>query len=342
MNNCGLKAKVFVPCVSGGNNVLFTGSTNGCSLLDKFVSQEPAGQIGKQKLTVSKQLAKIEAAYLRFDRWWRAGNDSARMDDQYDKALEEIAGRDCTADEIDMFAIGLNKFKDWNGETAGYFLSALINSSTEREFTLHVSHLEGKLLMLGYMNRKNVTVYGDCEGVGAGMESGTLVLHGNISRDTGLGMKGGRIVVHGDTGICVGGHMTGGCIIVMGSAGDFVGGGMRGGRIEIGKNAGEQLGHEMKFGHILVRGSVGDKAGAFMEDGRIIILGDSGNLTGWGMQKGSIYVRGYAKGEVGERMAGGKLTILGRISGISYELKGGEIWQGKMLVVRDGHRLWWR
>jgi len=139
---------------------------------------------------------------------------------------------------------------------------------------------------------------GDLSGVhwiGAKMQSGRIVVHGNAGRHVGSELRGGEIHVLGEASDWVGGEMHGGLIHVRGRAGHLVGAAYRGsargmtkGTILIGGDAGNEIGHSMRRGLIAIGGSIGDLAGINMLAGSIFVFGDSGIRHGAGMKRGTI------------------------------------------------------
>jgi len=139
---------------------------------------------------------------------------------------------------------------------------------------------------------------GDLSGVhwiGAKMQSGHVVVHGNAGRHVGSEMRGGEIHVLGDASDWVGGEMHGGLIHVRGKAGHLVGAAYRGsakgmtkGTILVGGDAGNEIGHSMRRGMIAIGGSIGDLAGINMLAGSIFVFGESGIRHGAGMKRGTI------------------------------------------------------
>ena len=131
--------------------------------------------------------------------------------------------------------------------------------------------------------------------IGAKMQSGKVVIHGNAGRHIGSEMRGGEIHVLGDASDWVGGEMHGGLIHVRGKAGHLVGSAYRGsakgmtkGTILIGGGAGNEIGHSMRRGLIAIGGDVGDLAGINMLAGSILLFGESGIRHGAGMKRGTI------------------------------------------------------
>ena len=131
--------------------------------------------------------------------------------------------------------------------------------------------------------------------IGAKMQSGRIIIHGDGGRHIGSEMRGGEIHVLGSASDWVGGEMHGGLIHVRGNAGHLVGSAYRGsakgmtkGTILVGGNAGNEIGHSMRRGLIAIGGYIGDLAGLNMLAGSIFIFGDSGIRHGAGMKRGTL------------------------------------------------------
>ena len=83
-------------------------------------------------------------------------------------------------------------------EISGLFLSALIDESRDDDFTIHTVE-ELSLMLLGYKNRKNITLVGeDSHFVGNHMLGGTITIRFGRSDGIGFRMEGGRIIIEGD------------------------------------------------------------------------------------------------------------------------------------------------
>lgn len=139
---------------------------------------------------------------------------------------------------------------------------------------------------------------GDLSGVhwiGAKLQAGRIVVHGNAGRHVGSEMRGGEIHVLGDASDWVGGELHGGLIHVRGRAGHLVGAAYRGsakgmtkGTILIGGDAGNEIGHSMRRGLIAIGGNIGDLAGFNILAGSIFVFGESGIRHGAGMKRGTL------------------------------------------------------
>jgi len=97
----------------------------------------------------------------------------------------------------------------------GWYLSALINGSRDKDFKIITNYLSKTIDYIGYKNTKNIDV------------------NGNVGGLIGDGMKGGKITVNGNAGDWVGDCMEDGEITINGNARDGVGGYMEGGKIHL-------------------------------------------------------------------------------------------------------------
>jgi hypothetical protein len=179
----------------------------------------------------------------------------------YKNALAAVRRTPKTAHDVEAVCIALSEKQDMEyfDYKAGVFLSALINTSHSRNFRLHIGHLQRPVYVLGVLNTKNITIWGDC---------GDLL---------GFRMRGGRIIVYGEAGADVGCEMKNGKIIVNGDVAESAGEGMSGGKLVVKGNAGETLASDMKGGEIIVHGKIkGFAAQPFaqpMSKGKITIFG---------------------------------------------------------------------
>ena len=140
--------------------------------------------------------------------------------------------------------------------------------------------------------------------IGSGMESGKIIINGDVGLQLGCEMNGGEIEVNGNVSSWIGMEMHGGTIKINGNAGDYVGCAYRG----------EWRG--MKGGKIIIQGNAGNNIGGGMMAGEIYIGGDAGNFCGIRMKGGEITVRGNAGRAPGAEMVSGIIKIHGRISSL--------------------------
>jgi len=140
--------------------------------------------------------------------------------------------------------------------------------------------------------------------IGYRMETGSVIIEGNVGMYLGEEMSGGSIVVTGNVESWLGVKMKGGQIEVKGNAGDLVGAGYRG----------TTLG--MNGGSILINGNAGDEIGCWMRNGTIRVKGNTGFMPGIHMNGGTILIEGNCEGRAGAQMRGGKILVTGHIPSI--------------------------
>ena len=210
------------------------------------------------------------------------------------------------------------KYFEW---FTGYYLSALINGSKDKDFRIITNYLSKTIDWIGYKNRKNIDVNGNAGGgVGLDMKKGTITINGNAGWGVGGGMEDGKITVNGNAGNWVGDSMKDGKITVKGNAGNKVGYEMGGGKITINRNAGNWVGWGMESGEITINGNAGNWVGDEMKDGEITVNGNAGN-------------------EVGYEMKNGKIHLNGNYKSLSRDIYGGNIYHKDKLIVKGGRKL---
>jgi formylmethanofuran dehydrogenase subunit C len=141
----------------------------------------------------------------------------------------------------------------------------------------------------------------------------TLVLRGDLSRFKRIGeyMDTGRILIEGDIGMHCGNLMSGGEIEIRGNTDAWLGREMRGGSILCRGNA----------YHYLASGYRGEKRG--MRGGRVEVLGHTGDFAAEYLSGGSVIIHGNAGDFPGVEMAGGTLSIGGNCSRPCGNMTGG-------------------
>lgn len=129
--------------------------------------------------------------------------------------------------------------------------------------------------------------------IGARLDSGTIIIDGDVGGYCGRRMTGGRIDIKGSTGPFLASRMSGGLITVSGSAGDFVGGikagekfGMTGGAVVVAGSVGARAGDRMRRGTIVAKGTFGAHAASRMMGGTLW------TETGFGPEPGPLLRRG--------------------------------------------------
>lgn len=137
--------------------------------------------------------------------------------DNYQRALESIKGLEITPKDVFRFSISLGSMLDgpMSVVKAGLFLSALINSSAYRRFTIFTQHFPEPPVFLGYQNCKSV------------------IVKGNVGFECAREMLAGRFVVEGDAEYSLGCLMSGGVVTIQGAAGRNLGERMTGGEIHL-------------------------------------------------------------------------------------------------------------
>jgi len=152
-----------------------------------------------------------------------------------------------------------------------------------------------------------IAAYGDLSKVrrvGASMQSGAIIIDGDVGTHLGEEMRGGKVVVHGNVGGWAGAMMKGGTIEVHGDAGDYLGAPYRG------------CSEGMHGGKIIVHGNVGVEAGAHMSKGTIRVYGVAGQFVGFRMRGGTIYVQKDCEGRAGACMTDGKIIVGGFLESV--------------------------
>lgn len=138
--------------------------------------------------------------------------------------------------------------------------------------------------------------------VGEYMDSGAIVILGDVGMHCGNFMSGGTIDIKGDAGSWLGREMEGGTILCRGNAANYCASGYRGGRkgmtggtVEVFGRAGDFLAENISGGTVIVHGDAGDMVGAEMRDGTLIVHGDCTRPVA-NMKGGSCYIYGTAHG----------------------------------------------
>jgi len=133
--------------------------------------------------------------------------------------------------EITEFSLLLEEHenKKYFENFTGYYLSALINSSRDKDFKIITNYLTKTIDWIGYENTKNIVVTGNAGwGVGNRMEDGEITVNGNAGWWVGWNMKDGKITINGNAGYGVGNRMEDGEIHLNGdyeSLGGYISGG---------------------------------------------------------------------------------------------------------------------
>jgi formylmethanofuran dehydrogenase subunit C len=177
--------------------------------------------------------------------------------------------------------------------------------------------------------------------VGARMQSGQLIVEGNVGMHAGAEMAGGELVIEGSAGAWLGAQLRGGKIHCHGNAGDGAGAaysgkplGMNGGTVIIDGNAGSHLGRRMRRGMIAVGGNAADCAGTELLAGTLIVRGNCSGSIGDGMRRGTIIILGEAPTPLPTFKSGGihRPVFVRMIA--KHLLKLGVTWATELLASR--------
>ena len=152
--------------------------------------------------------------------------------------------------------LGEHENKTYFRDFTGWYLSALINSSRDKDFKIITNYLSKTIHHIGYENTKNIDVNGNAgDYVGDRMKDGKITVNGNAGWGVGWNMEGGKITVNGNARWGVGEGMKNGEITVNGNAGDWVGNGMKRGEIHLNGDY-ESLSRNIFGGNIYHKGKL--------------------------------------------------------------------------------------
>lgn len=247
------------------------------------------------------------------------------VETKYQAAISALKGIDASAKDVEKFCVLLigHQEEEKFSSNAGLFLSALINSSSETDFTIQTKLLSEPPSFLGYRNKKNIVVEEtllELSQVGTRMSGGSIRLKCNVST-VGTTMNGGIIIVEGNVIDIAGDGMQEGKILVKGNVGNPDEQGMA------------HLGNHMKGGVVIVEGYVNGHVGRHMNGGIIRIMRDvtghhyvkDGSIGSY-MEAGRIEVKGSAPVMVALEMKGGEIRINGEEAEIAFDyFRGGKI-----------------
>lgn len=146
--------------------------------------------------------------------------------------------------------------------------------------------------------QKLINIYpGEClfHGLGTGLKTGCIIIHGNVGHRLGEKLAGGSIEVLGNTLDYTAQGMKKGTIIIRGDCGDYLAApmqgdkaGMRGGEIHIQGNSGSFAAHRMRRGLITIKNSAGPGLASEMLAGTIIVGNANFSQLGTGIRRGTI------------------------------------------------------
>jgi formylmethanofuran dehydrogenase subunit C len=132
------------------------------------------------------------------------------------------------------------------------------------------------------------------DGVGAGLDAGTIVVEGAAGAYAARAMRGGRLDIRGTAGPYLASGLRGGLVTAQ-SAGDLLGAprageryGMLGGTVVIAGDIGERAGDRMRRGMVIAKGRFGASAGSRMMGGTLWTETDFGAGPGPLMRRGTL------------------------------------------------------
>ena len=203
--------------------------------------------------------------------------------------------RDTAAGRLDLSALVPHKLAGRNEVE----ISNIVIGKTRDQLRV------GDVFDLGGSAGDTVTFLGTtalCDGIGADLKSGTVIVDGSAGAYAARGMKSGRLDIRGSAGDFLGAVLQGGLVTVKGSAGDFIGAvltgeknGMAGGTIIVDGDIGERAGDRMRRGTIITRGKTGAAAGSRMLGGTIIAEGGLGPAPGPLLRRGTLIAPSVAR-----------------------------------------------
>jgi len=130
------------------------------------------------------------------------------------------------------------------------------------------------------------------------MDTGSILIEGDIGMHCGNFMSGGTIEIRGNADSWLGREMRGGTILCRGNAGHYCATGyrgekkgMQGGTVEVFGNTGDFCAEYLAGGTVHIHGSTGDFPGVEMRGGELIIEGDATRPCG-NMKNGSCVILG--------------------------------------------------
>ncbi len=196
-------------------------------------------ELGKQEVQKEKRIKIVRNPILNllFKKCQKWLDKNAQS---YKSAMEAIERVEYSSKDVKDLSLKLKELEEHKSFSwSGVFLSALINNSNEENFEVVTEHVFGEISWLGYDNKKNILVTGDCGSwTGHKMREGKITVSANTANSTGNKMIGGEILVKGSSGYWTGEEMSGGVIRVKGDVKEYTGRQSVGGKIYVGGNIG--------------------------------------------------------------------------------------------------------
>ncbi len=298
---------------------------------DRYKKETPHAVRGQE---VTGTFTQIRDVWLK---WKKEINDYNASSIDYDAAVSALQGIRISPRDVERFCVLLiDHQEEESWFRSGLFISAMINSSSDSDFTISTKHFSKQIRDLGYRNTKNLTIKNDggisLSSVGDYAVSGAIKING-IVMSVGSSMSGGRIIVDGSVRFFLGPEMSGGSIIIHGNVGRGI------------HDSSGNIGSHMKGGTILVFGNAHANVGSYMQGGIIKIHQNVTDSIGLSMENGIIIVKGNAEAVVGLEMNGGFISIVGNggrsfSASVGYNMHGGEIRvEGDEIYIDDSRSM---
>jgi hypothetical protein len=203
---------------------------------DLFDKLQPEESREQQRSIDVKNNGRLEELLKIYEEFSKPHSYTIRRYFLLEKNLGMRRGYD--SEEIGKVAVLLEQYQNQVtfSNTSGLYLSALINTSPNQEFTLYTNNFDHFLHNLGYRLRENkkLVINGDIGVIGEEMKGGDIIIYGNAKDKVGKKMKDGSIIIYGNAQFPgVGQDMKGGHIVIKGDVNKNipVGSGMKGGEI---------------------------------------------------------------------------------------------------------------
>jgi hypothetical protein len=250
--------------------------TGALSASKKFGSYKGERPVSLREADV-KELAGFQQLMSAWDVFLKKGGEIGDVERCYSFAESVVSGLESTPELVERLSIAIQKSQGEGhfDSSAGFFLSALMNTGEGNNYTIHSCPAQ-PICWLAYNNIKD------------------FVVEGNVGCFLARQMKGGKVVINGNLDHTVGEYMTGGEIIINGNADELLGKMLEGGTITCKGNAAGSLGNGMRSGKIVVHGNVGNCLGSGMSGGEIHVHGEIADqeLDRYGLDRGKIYHKG--------------------------------------------------
>ena len=207
--------------VSGRKNASASVLAVNCKF--KQYKPEVESRIRRQQVKPDKKLGQLRALFC--DYYKNARKILYRDSPEFEKLMGAISWPGISSRDVEKFSSIMGEFESGrlSRATLGKFISGMIRSSNDTEFTVHTKHLTELPDELALRKPEQTLVVNGDAGyyVGRGMTGGRVIIEGNLDDYAGSEMKGGSIMVKGNAGHCIGEGMEGGEIHTDGEIGEI-------------------------------------------------------------------------------------------------------------------------